>query len=248
MIRTARSHQLLDHHDVIDNINSVKRRAGVDYVFQFGTLLREWPLLLDGLLLTLRLSVVAMILGVLLGCASAAGSVYGPKWVRGLVLGYVEAIRNTPFLVQLFLVFLGLPALGVRLSPNAAAALALTVNVGAYASEIFRAGIESVPHGQVEAGLALGLKKMQIVRLIVLRQALIAVYPALCSQFILLMLSTSVVSAIAAEELTATANSIQSRTFRAFEIYFVVTAIYLVLSLVFREVFRIIYRQWIRAG
>jgi polar amino acid transport system permease protein len=203
---------------------------------------------LEGLLLTLRLSVIAMVFGLTLGCASAAGSVYGPKWVKGLVFGYVEAIRNTPFLVQLFLVFLGLPALGLRLSPNAVAAVALTVNVGAYTSEIMRAGIESVPRGQIEASQALGLTRMQIIRLIVLRQALIAVYPALCSQFILLMLSTSIVSAIAAEELTATANSIQSRTFRAFEIYFVVTAIYLVLSLGFREVFRIIYRQWIKAG
>jgi polar amino acid transport system permease protein len=205
-------------------------------------------LLLDGLLLTLRLSVTAMVFGLALGAASAAGSVYGPRWLKALVLGYVEAIRNTPFLVQLFLVFLGLPALGLRLSPNAAASVALTVNVGAYASEIIRAGIESVPRGQIEAGLALGLRQWQIVRLVVLRQALIAVYPALCSQFILLMLGTSVVSAIAAEELTATANSIQSRTFRAFEVYFAVTLIYLVLAVGFREVFRFIYRQWIRAA
>lgn len=220
----------------------------MDYVFQFGTLVREWPLLLDGTLLTLRLSVIAMVFGLLLGGISAVGSVYGPTWVKALVFGYVEAIRNTPFLVQLFLVFLGLPALGLRLSPNMAAEVALTVNVGAYTSEIIRAGIEAVPRGQIEAGLSLGLKTLQVVRLIIVRQALIKVYPALCSQFILLMLGSSVVSAIAAEELTATANSIQSRTFRAFEVYFVVTLIYLALSLGFRQMFRSIYARWIKAG
>lgn len=220
----------------------------MDYVFQFGTLIPEWPLLLEGALLTLRLSLIAMVAGLLLGGLSAVGSVYGPRWIKAVVLGYVEAIRNTPFLVQLFLVFLGLPTLGLRLSPNQAAELALTVNVGAYASEIIRAGIEAIPRGQIEAGLSLGLKTLQVVRLIVVRQALITVYPALCSQFILLMLGSSVVSAIAAEELTATANSIQSRTFRAFEVYFVVTLIYLVMSISLRQVFRLVYKQWIKAG
>ncbi len=220
----------------------------MDYVFQFGTLVREWPLLLDGTLLTLRLSLIAMVFGLLLGGSGAVASVYGTSWLKAIVFGYVEVIRNTPFLVQLFLVFLGLPALGVRLSPNTAAAVALTVNVGAYASEIIRAGIEAVPRGQIEAGLSLGLKTMQVVRLVVVRQALIKVYPALCSQFILLMLGSSVVSAIAAEELTATANSIQSRTFRAFEAYFVVTLIYLAMSITFRQAFRLIYARWIKAG
>ncbi len=218
----------------------------MNYVFQFGTVWREWPLLLDGLLLTIQLSITAMVLGLGVGIACAAGSVYGNTMLRGIIRCYVEIIRNTPFLVQLFMIFLGLPALGVRLSPDQAAALALTVNVGAYASEIIRAGIESVPRGQSEAGLALGLSRFQIFRLIVIKQALAAVFPALSSQFILLMLGTSVVSAIASEELTATANSIQSRTFRAFEIYFVVTLIYLALALAFREAFRFVYSRWVK--
>ncbi len=218
----------------------------MNYVFQFGTVWREWPLLLDGLLLTIQLSIVAMVLGLGVGVVCAAGSVYGNKPIRAVIRVYVEIIRNTPFLVQLFMIFLGLPALGVRLSPDQAAALALTVNVGAYASEIIRAGIESVPRGQSEAGLALGLSRFQIFRLIVIKQALAAVFPALSSQFILLMLGTSVVSAIASEELTATANSIQSRTFRAFEIYFVVTLIYLALALAFREAFRFVYSKWVK--
>ncbi len=218
----------------------------MNYVFQFGTVWREWPLLLDGLLLTIQLSITAMVLGLGVGIACAAGSVYGNAMLRASIRCYVEIIRNTPFLVQLFMIFLGLPALGVRLSPDQAASLALTVNVGAYAAEIIRAGIESVPRGQTEAGLALGLSRFQIFRLVVIKQALAAVFPALSSQFILLMLGTSVVSAIASEELTATANSIQSRTFRAFEIYFVVTLIYLGLALVFREAFRFVYSRWVK--
>ena len=217
----------------------------MNYVFQFETLLREWPLLLDGLLLTLRLSVTAMVVGLAVGTAGAAASVYGTKIMCIFMRCYVELIRNTPFLVQLFMIFLGLPAIGIRLSPDTAAATALTINIGAYASEIIRAGIEAVPHGQVEAGTALGLTRFQVFRLIVVKQAFMTVFPALSSQFILLMLGTSVVSAIASEELSATANSIQSRTFRAFEVYFIVTAIYLFLAIFFREIFRFVYRRWV---
>jgi polar amino acid transport system permease protein len=217
----------------------------VNYVFQFETLLREWPLLLDGLLLTLRLSVTSMAIGLLIGTVGAAASVYGTKAMQIFMRCYVEIIRNTPFLIQLFMIFLGLPALGIRLSPDTAAATALTINLGAYASEIIRSGIEAVPNGQIEAGTALGLNRVQIFRLIVIKQAFITIFPALSSQFILLMLGTSVVSAIASEELSATANSIQSRTFRAFEVYFVVTAIYLILALLFRETFRRIYYKWV---
>lgn len=217
----------------------------MNYVFQFETLVREWPLLLDGLLLTMRLSVIAMIIGLAVGTAGAAASVYGTQFLRGFMRCYIELIRNTPFIVQLFMIFLGLPALGIRLSPDAAAATALTVNIGAYASEIIRSGIQAVPHGQIEAGTALGLTRFQIFRLIVVKQAFITVYPALSSQFILLMLGTSVVSAIASEELSATANSIQSRTFRAFEVYFVVTAIYLFLAIFFRKIFKTIYSRWV---
>ena len=99
----------------------------------------------------------------------------------------------------------------------------MVVNVGAYATEIVRAGIESISRGQIEAGLALGLRPLQVFRYVVLFPALSTVYPALTSQFILLMLSSSVVSTISAQELTATANDLQARTFRSFEIYIVVT-------------------------
>jgi polar amino acid transport system permease protein len=144
------------------------------------------------------------------------------------------------------MVFFGLPSAGIRLTPNTAALLALVVNASAYGIEIIRAGIESIQKGQIEAGKALGLKPLQVFRLVVLKPAVQAVYPSLTSQFILLMLNSSVCSAIAANELTAAAGDIQSRNFRSFEVYFVVTCMYFVLSLIFWGIFDLLERKYLR--
>jgi polar amino acid transport system permease protein len=214
----------------------------MNYVFQFGDVwAARWDLLW-GSWLTIQLSASAMVLGLLVAVLCALGKTMGPKPVRWAVDCYIEAIRNTPFLVQIFLIFFGLPRAGIYMSSNEAALLAMVVNVGAYATEIVRAGIESISRGQIEAGLALGMRPLQVFRYVVLFPALSTVYPALTSQFILLMLSSSVVSTISAQELTATANDLQARTFRSFEIYMVVTAIYLVLSVLFSGAFGAIYR------
>ncbi len=214
----------------------------MNYVFQFGEVFNAWPELLLGAWLTIRLSGMAMVLGLIVAITCALGKTGGPRPVRWLVDVYVEVIRNTPFLVQIFLIFFGLPRMGIRLDANEAALLAMVVNVGAYATEIVRAGIETIHKGQIEAGLALGLKPIQVFAYVVIFPALKAIYPALTSQFILLMLTSSVVSAISAEELTAIANNLQSQTFRSFEIYIVVTAMYLAMSLMFAAVFEFIYR------
>jgi polar amino acid transport system permease protein len=122
----------------------------------------------------------------------------------------------------------------LRLRAEDAALLAMTINLGAYASEIVRGGIEAIPRGQIEAGRALGLRGTQIFRFIVLRPALRIVYPSLVSQFILLMLGSSVVSSISAVDLTAITNTLQSTTFRSFEFYFAATLIYFLMALGFR--------------
>jgi polar amino acid transport system permease protein len=204
------------------------------YVFQFGVVLDNLPLLLHGALLTIRLSALAMLFGLCLGIIGASVSTSGPRWTRVIVRAYVEVIRNTPFLVQLFIIYFSLPAIGLRLRADQAALLGMTINLGAYATEIVRSGIEAIPHGQIEAGRALGLHGRHIFRFIVLRPALRIVYPALVSQFILLMLGSSVVSSISAVDLTAIANTLQSTTFRAFEFYFATTLIYLIMALGFR--------------
>ena len=215
----------------------------MSFTLRFGPVLDAWRQLLDGIWVTLQLSAAAMLIGLVVAVICAWAKVFGPRWAGWIVNVYVEVIRNTPFLVQLFFIFFGLPAVGLRLSPDAAALAALVVNVGAYATEIIRAGIQSVQKGQIEAGLALGLRPLQVFRLVILKPALRAVYPALTSQFILLMLSTSVVSAISADDLTSVANNIQSRTFTSFEVYIVVTLIYLGLSFLFAALFRAIDRR-----
>jgi polar amino acid transport system permease protein len=206
----------------------------VNYVFQFNVVWDHFPELLAGALLTIRLSASAMALGLCLAVLCAYGKSAGPQPARWLVSGYIELIRNTPFLVQIFIFYFSLPVIGLRLTANTAALLAMTVNLGAYASEIVRAGIEAIPHGQVEAARALGLRRLQIFRKIIIFPAVQTVYPALASQFILLMLSSSVVSTISAVELTAITNSLQSTTFRSFEFYFVATGLYLAMALGFR--------------
>jgi polar amino acid transport system permease protein len=213
----------------------------VTYVFQFGIVFDRFPELVEGALLTIRLAAMALVLGLIVAVTCAYLRTSGPKPLRLLVGFYVEAIRNTPFLVQLYIVFFSLPALGIRLDANQAALAAMVVNFGAYATEIVRAGVQSVPAGQIEVGMALGLKRLQIYRFIILFPAIKAVFPALASQFILLLLGSSVVSAISANELTAIANTLQSTTFRAFEVYIVVTLMYLAIAVAFRGFFAGVY-------
>ena len=212
------------------------------YTFQFGDVWAAWPDLLWGTWLTIQLSTSAMALGLVVAIAGALGKTMGPRPLRCAIDAYIEAIRNTPFLVQIFLIFFGLPSIGLRLDSNQAALVAMVVNVGAYGIEIVRAGIDNIQRGQIEAGIALGLRPLQIFRHIILFPVLQTIYPALTSQFILLMLGSSVVSTISAQELTGAANDLQSRTFRSFEIYIVVTAIYLALSMAFSGTFAAIHR------
>lgn len=213
------------------------------YSFQFAPVFEAWPLLLQGTWITIQLSVLSMLFGLMVAILCAWGKTSGPRPLRWLINAYIELIRNTPFLVQLFFFFFALPAAGVRWSAHTAALVAMVVNLGAYATEIVRAGIESIPKGQIEAGLALNLSRYEIFRFVVLKPALRAIYPALTSQFILLMLASSVVSVISADDLTSVAANLQSQTFRSFEIYIVVTAIYLLLTLIFSYLFRLVF-QW----
>lgn len=215
----------------------------MNYNFEFGDVFAAWPLLVRGAWITIQLSATATVLGLCVAILCAWGKTSGAKSIRLLINGYIELIRNTPFLVQLFFFFFALPAIGLRWSPHTAALVAMVVNLGAYATEIIRAGIESIPKGQIEAGLALNLKPHQVFRLVILKPALRAIFPALSSQFILLMLSSSVVSVISADDLTSVAANLQSQTFRSFEIYIVVAFIYLSLALTFSALFRQIERR-----
>jgi len=202
--------------------------------FDFTGTLARWPDLAWGAFNTLWLALCAMAGGLTIGGAAAWAALSRRRIVRLVPKIYVEAIRNTPFLVQAYVLYFGLPVLGLRLSSYPAALLSLSIYAGAYAAEIIRAGIEAVPPGQTEAARSLGLSRGLTLRLVVLRQALVATYPALASQFVLIMLASSLVSAIAVPELTAVASDIQGQTFRSFEAFLVVAAIYLGLTALVR--------------
>ncbi|RWQ65415.1 amino acid ABC transporter permease [Mesorhizobium sp.] len=205
------------------------------YQFDFGWLIDSLPVLLKGIRITVQLILIGAVFGVALGIACAWVRALGPKWLKPVVATYVELIRNTPFLIQLFFIFFGLPSLGIRMSELSAANLAMIVNLGAYSCEIIRAGIQATPRCQFEAGASLAMTPFQTFWHVVLVPALQRIWPALSSQIVIVMLGSAVVSQIAAEDLTFAANFIQSRNFRAFETYIVSTLIYLALAILLRQ-------------
>ncbi|WP_404788752.1 amino acid ABC transporter permease [Altericista sp. CCNU0014] len=199
----------------------------MDYSFQFSVISDNIGLLVAGAWMTLKISLLAIAFGLVIGIFGALFRTSGNKILDWIALAYVEIIRNTPYLIQLFFIFFGLPNLGIKLSAEQAAILSLAVNFGAYSTEIVRAGVQSIQKGQIEAGLAIGFKPLDVFRLIVLPPALANVYSALVGQVILAVLFTSVVSQIATEDLTFAGDYLNSRTFRSFEIYFTLSLIYL---------------------
>ena len=198
---------------------------------QFHAVIAETHLIVAGVLLTIALSLGAIVLGSILAIALVALRSNAGRWAGVLVDAYVEVMRNTPFLIQLFMIFFGLPLLGVTMDGTTAALLAMTLNLGAYASEIIRAGVDSIHRSQLEAGESLAMTRMQVFRHVVLVPAFARVWPALTSQFVLMMLASSICSFIAVRELSGIAAIIEQNTFRSFEVYIIVTLIYLVLAL-----------------
>ncbi|MDO9437144.1 amino acid ABC transporter permease [Hydrogenophaga sp.] len=207
----------------------------MNYEFDFASVLTAWPLFLEGAWMTVQLSFPATVLGFVIGTLLAIGRRGEVRWVSKLCGAYVEVIRNTPLLVQVFLVFFGLASLGWKVSAFSAALVSLVINVAAYSCEIMRAGMDSIHKGQLEAAECLGLTRRQVYWHVIIRPAMEKVYPALTSQFVLLMLATSITSQISVEELTAIAARVQSETFRPFEAYILVAVAYLVLSLLMRS-------------
>jgi polar amino acid transport system permease protein len=217
------------------------------YGFDFASIAPYSDVLVHGVVLTLELTAIGTVLGVGIGTLGAAARTSGNRLLSGLVGAYVELIRNTPFLVQLFFIFFGLPALGLKLGEFQAACIAMVVNLGAYSTEIIRAGIEAVPKGHIEAGLSLAMSKWEVLRRIVLNQAFRKIYPALSSQIIIVMLGSAVVSQISAEDLTYAANFVASRNFRNFEVYLLAALAYLLLAMLTRSLLRALGRVIFKA-
>jgi polar amino acid transport system permease protein len=213
--------------------------------FDFLAVLVDWPMLAKGVGITIILTVVSAALGVGIGILGAWARDRGARPLKFTFGAYVELIRNTPFIVQLFFIFFGLPSLGVRLSAEFSSILAMVINLGAYATEIVRAGAQATSTGQLAAGGSIGLSEAQIFRFIVLPQALQKTWPALVSQIIIVMLGSAVCGQISTQELSYAANLIQSRNFRAFEAYIVATVLYLALAIALRSTLNWLGPRWL---
>ena len=222
----------------------------MDYEFQFSPVLRNLDMMVSGALLTVALAATAIICATVLGTVLAIVRLGRSRVLRLVIDWYVEIIRNTPFIVQLFFIVFGIPTMGLQIGLLEAAIVALVINLSGYTTEIVRAGLEATHPSQLEAGYSLGLKRWQVYGYVVVPPAIEKVYPALCSQFVLAMLGTSIVSQISVEELTGIASLISARSYRAFETYIVLAGFYIGLTFLFRLAFYIIGRiafPWRRA-
>jgi polar amino acid transport system permease protein len=194
------------------------------------------PNLLDGLYITLILTFISLLVGLILGIGLALGRVYGNKIISAICIGYIEIIRGTPLLVQLFIIYFGLPSVGIILSPIDAALIGLSLNSGAYQAEYLRGSIQSIPSGQMIAARTIGMNRLQSIKNIVLPQALRISIPAWSNELIYLLKYTSIVYIITVSELTAEGMFIAARTFKFIEIFAIIAVIYLVLTIIFTAI------------
>jgi polar amino acid transport system permease protein len=216
----------------------------LNYTLDFEPVLAGLPDLLKGCAGTLLLALSGMLIALVIGIAGVVLRDSRTRPLRWGVIAFVELIRNTPVLVQIYFIFFALPLIGIRLTPTPTAIIALGVNGGAYAIEIIRGGVQSIHKGQIEAGMALGLHKADVFRFIVLRPALRAVFPSLTGQFVMLTLTTSIASAIAAYELTSVAKLIENASFRSFEVYGTITVLYFLISWLMMRGFGLVSRRY----
>ena len=214
---------------------------------------KYWPKLLEGLGVTMEMTLISVLAGFLIGVVLAIARVYGNKLFYGLSTGIIEIIRGTPLLVQLFILYYGLPPLGVNLSPFTAAIIGFSINSGCYQAEYLRGSIQSISGTQMKAARSLGMSKTQAIMQIIMPQALRRVIPAWTNEFIYLLKYTSLAYIVGAPELMAQAKFIASRNFQFFEVYLVVAVIYLVVVLLFTKIFSILEKkveipglEWVR--
>lgn len=186
--------------------------------------------------ITLLLTALSLAFGFILGIVLALGRVYGNRLISWICIGYIEIIRGTPLLVQLFILYFGFPSLGIRLTPLEAAIIGLSLNSGAYQAEYLRGSIQSIESGQMIAARTLGMNTIKSIRNIILPQALRISIPAWSNELIYLLKYTSIAYIIQVEELTAEGKFIAAHTFRYLETFTIIAVIYLLLTMVFTEI------------
>ena len=202
----------------------------MNYVFHFQSIWNNAGLFLSGTLVTLQLAVLAMVFGTVLGIGGAVARNSRWRIARGFSAAAVEAIRNTPLLVQLYLWYFGLGVFGIDVPPYWSVVIALGVNNGGYLTEIIRAGIEAIKSQQIKAGVSLGMSGFQVFRYIIIMPALGIVFPAVSNQFVISILMSALAMIIGVKDLTYQAVYLQAHTFRSIETYIVVIVLYIILS------------------
>lgn len=216
--------------------------------FHFEVIFKNLDFLLNGLKITFLISIFSLVIGFFLGLVIAFMRISKSKILSKMAIAYVEFFRNTPFLVQLFFFYFGLPELGIITEPITTAIIALGVNSAANNSEVIRAGIISINKGLVEAAESLGLTKFQVVRLVIIPNALRVTFRPLGSNFINLILTTSVAVSITANELMSNAMTLSSNSFRPFEIYLSILVLYCILTFSLSGIIHFVDKKFISKG
>lgn len=202
------------------------------YTFQYGQVIGYLPYLLAGAWITLQVAFLAFAGGMVIGLFGALARTWGGRVSRAVAGAYVTFFTNTPQLVQIFFLFFALPEFGVRLSSYEAVLLGMTLNAGAYLTEIQRAGFASVRRTEIEAAETLGMSRAQVVRFVIVPHIMKVLFPPLSNQYIVMTLGTSMGALFGLEELTGRAFNVESRTFRSLEIFSIVAGVYLLLNVV----------------
>jgi len=199
---------------------------------QYGQVLGYLPDFLVGAAIALVIAFVAFALGLLIALAGASVLAFGPRPARLAVRAYVSFFTNTPQLVQIFFLFFALPEFGVLLSPVQAVLIGMTLNAGAYLTEIQRAGFQSLPQAEIDAAETLGFSRLQTIRHVIAPHIVKALYPSLSNQYIIMTLGTSMAAIFGVEELTARALNANAISFRSIEIFSLTALIYIALTII----------------
>jgi polar amino acid transport system permease protein len=187
------------------------------------------PRIWGGLMITFQVSGVCLLVGLIIGFPSALARVYGPKWLRWLVTAYIEIIRGTPVLVQLFLIYYGLPQFGFVFSAFMSAYIAIGLNSGAYQAEYFRGAIQAISGGQMMAARSIGMTPIQAIRHVIIPQAFRFAIPAWSNEVVAMIKISSIVYLIAVPEMLYVAKELMAKYYNPFQTYFTVGAVYLII-------------------
>ncbi len=219
----------------------------MNFVVDFSAIWPRVPYLLGGAWLSLQIAFLAFCGGMVIGTFGAMARTYGVPWVRRPVDFYVSFFTNTPQLVQIYFIFFALPDWGIRFSPYAAVLLGMTLNAGAYLTQVQQTGFASVHRAEIEAAETLGFTRMQSVRFVILPHIMKTLFPPLSNLYILMTLGTSMAAVFGVEELTGRTFNVNSETFRSVEVFTVAAAIYIVITFIATLLLAGVGRKFFRA-